>query len=310
MRIIVLGIGGVGGYFGGRLANTDCTVEFVARGEHGKVIAEKGLQVKSIYGNFHARPARVHHSVATVEHPDLVLLCTKSWQLGEVASQLKARITPDTLVLPLQNGVDNTRKVAEFIPEEQVLGGLCKIISRIEAPGVIDHFAFHPQIIFGSVNGHAEERLGALQSLFANAGIDAVLSEDIQVEIWRKFLFICVISGMGALTRQEIGVMREDPFIRNLMTDSAYEILALAGKKGIALTEKDIEQVFKAIDKQEYHSTASMQRDMMNGRPSELHDFNGYVVREAETYDLKVPVNSFIYYTLRPMEEQARKQYE
>ncbi|MBL7472369.1 ketopantoate reductase family protein [Robertkochia sediminum] len=306
MQIIVVGIGGVGGYFGGRLALTDHRVEFVARGTHGKAIRENGLEVKSIDGDFRAFPYKVHETLDTIDAPDLVLVCTKSWQLEEVAQQLAGRIKSNTLVLPLQNGVESVEKLTGHLDPGQVLGGLCKVISKIDGPGIIDHFAFHPQVIFGEVNGERTERAIALEGVFRSAGIDVILSDDIQLAVWRKFLFICMISGMGAITRQEIGVMRADEHIRALMETSGKEILELAKHKGVGLTEKDLENAFRAIDAQKYHSTASVQRDLMAGRPSELHDFNGYVVREAEKYGVEVPVNAFIYYCLRPMEAKSR----
>lgn len=310
MRIIVVGIGGVGGYFGGRITQTGHQVEFVARGDHGKRIAADGLQVKSITGDFRARPDKVHNSIATVSDPDLVLVCTKSWQLVDVAKALKGRIHSSTRILPLQNGVNSVEKLTKYLPEKQIFGGLCRIISKIEAPGVIHHFAFHPQVVFGETDGSTSEEALLIRDLFRHAGIDAVLSTDIRLEIWRKFLFICVLSGMGAITRQPIGVMRDDPGIRELMTASAKEVVMLAQAKGVALSEDDIEQTFRVIDRQEHGSTASMQRDLMEGRPSELHDFNGYVVGEGSQLGLHTPVNKFIYYTLRPMEAKARAFYE
>lgn len=307
MRIIVVGIGGVGGYFGGRLALTDHQVEFVVRGAHGEAIRKDGLFVKSIYGDFTAHPDRVHAELDSIENPDLVLVCTKSWQLEEVARVLKDKILPATIILPLQNGVNSVEKLAGVLPEKQIFGGLCKIISKIDSPGIINHFAFHPQIIFGEVNGVISDRAVEVRKVFEEAGIDVILSDDITLEVWRKFLFICTISGLGGVCRQEIGVMREDPGLRELMMQTAKEVLALAIKKEVGLTVNDIENTFKAIDKQAYHSTASVQRDLMEGRPSEIHDFNGYVVSESEKYGLEAPVNKFIYYALRPMEDQARK---
>lgn len=308
MQIIVIGIGGVGGYFGGRLTLTDHRVEFVARGEHGRKIETSGLQVESINGDFTARPDKVHASLDTVKEADLILICTKSWQLDQIGRELKDRIGPDTLVLPLQNGVNSVEILTRHLPSEQVLGGLCKIISKKQSPGVVRHFAFHPQVIFGEVDGRLSDRGRAVKQVFEEAGIDTRFSEDIRLDVWRKFLFICVLSGMGAVTRQEVGVMREDPGVRELMMASAEEILALAQEKGVRLSEEDVENTFKAIDKQEPHSTSSVQRDLMGGRPSEIHDFNGYVVKEAQRLGLEVPVNKFIYYCLRPMEAQARKE--
>ncbi|WP_224483983.1 ketopantoate reductase family protein [Robertkochia aurantiaca] len=307
MQILVYGIGGVGGYFGGRLTLTDSRVTFLARGDHAEAIKRDGLKVRSIYGDFLAVPDLVTDRVDEAGNPDLVLLCTKTWQVEEAAAELAAILKPDSVVIPLQNGVNNAEKLARILGEERVMGGLCRIISKIDNPGVINHFAFHPQIIFGELFDKNSQRGIHIKSLFDKAGFDSRLSEDIELEIWRKFLFICTLSGMGALTRSEVGVMREDPEIRSLMKETAREIIRVANARKVFLGDEDLNKTFEAIDKQDYHTTASVQRDIMAGRPSEIDDFNGYIVREAERLKVKAPVNRFIYNCLMPQERAARK---
>ena len=305
MNIVVFGAGGVGGYFGGKLAQAGYDVTFIARGRHLQAIKNNGLQVKSINGDFVVRP-KVTDDVSTITNPDLVILGVKSWQVDEVAKQLKPVVTEKTMVLPLQNGADNADKLRTILPDKNVLAGLCKIVSRVEAPGIIDHFAFDPEIVFGEFDNEKTKRVQAISKLFDKAEIKNKISEDIHLDIWKKFLFIATISGIGALTRVEFGVMRTDEDIRQIIYQTANEIVAVANAKGIALTNDDIEMVLKIIDNLNPKTTASMQRDIMAGRPSELDNFNGYIVKQGKELHITTPANAFTYHCLLPQEKKAR----
>jgi len=307
MRIVVYGIGGVGGYFGGKLATSGVHTTFIARGAHLEAIATSGLQVRSIYGDFTAYPDQATSDISKVQTPDLILLAVKTWQLEEVARSVQPLLGDHTVVLPLQNAVNNIEKLQSILPAHHVIDGLCRIISFVEGPGRIWHKAFHPQIEFGEINNEKTKRITDLQKIFDAAGIDNKIPNDIQLAIWRKFLFIATLSGLGALTRAEVGVMRSTPQVRKLMLQVASEICLLAQAKGIKLNEEDVTRVLAAIDKQDPQTTASMQRDLMEGRPSELEDFNGYIVKEAARQRVSVPVNQFIYSCLLPMELKARQ---
>ncbi|MEM9685991.1 MAG: 2-dehydropantoate 2-reductase [Bacteroidota bacterium] len=306
MKIVVYGIGGVGGYFGGKLAQTDHHTTFIARGKHLETIKTNGLHVKSIDGDFVAQPAVATDNVLEVEHPDLILLAVKSWQLAAVAQHIKPVIMPKTMVLPLQNGAENTDTLLKILHKENVLVGLCRIFSFIAAPGEIYHKAAKPQVLFGEPDNRKTSRIQALKAIFDAAGFDNRIPEDIHLEVWRKFLFIATVSGIGALTRIPIGETRFDPYIRNLMLQTAEEIKAVANAKGISLTAADIETTFAFTDRQAPESTASMQRDIMEGKPSELESFNGYIVREGRKHGIPTPVNEYIYRCLLPMENKAR----
>ena len=306
MKIIIIGAGGVGGFFGAKLAKAGFDVTFVARGEHLQAIKNKGLQIKSIEGDFTVHP-KATDIIGSIENPDLILLGVKSWQVVDIAEQIKPILTKETMVLPLQNGADIADKLLSVIPKENVLAGLSRIVSKIEAPGIINHFAFVPQINFGEYNNEKTERVQKIKALFDKAGFINLISDDIHLDIWRKFLFIATISGIGALTRVVFGVMREDTAIRKIIIDTANEIKQIANSKGIGLTKKDIQITLQAIDNNNYNTTASMQRDMMEGRPSELANFNGYIVEQGKKLQISTPVNSFIYHCLVPQEKLARK---
>lgn len=306
MNIVVFGAGGVGGYFGGKLAQAGYDVTFIARGKHLQAINNNGLIIKSIQGNFTVHP-KVTDDVSNIKNPDLVILGVKSWQVEDVAKQLKPIINKNTMVLPLQNGADNADKLRAILPDVNVLAGLCKIVSRVESPGVIDHFAFDPEIVFGEYNSEKTKRVQKVASLFDKVGIKNKISDDVHLDIWKKFLFIATISGIGALTRVEFGVMRDDDYIRQMMYQTANEIVAVANAKSIALTNDDIEMVLKVVDNLNAKTTASMQRDIMEGRPSELENFNGFIVKQGKELHITTPVNAFTYHCLLPQEMKARK---
>ena len=305
MNIVVIGAGGVGGYFGGKLAQAGFNVTFVVRGKTLEAIKTNGLQVKSITGDFVVHP-KVTDTISEIKNPDVIILGVKSWQVDAIARQLKPVITKHTIILPLQNGADNADRLRSILPKENVLAGLCKIVSKIEAPGIINHFVYEPEIVFGEYDNTTSERVKALKEVFDKAGFNNKISENIHLDIWKKFLFITTISGIGAITRSVFGVIREDEYLRQIVYQTANEIVAVANAKGIALTNDDIEMTLKVIDNLDYNTTASMQRDIMEGRPSELENFNGYIVKTGKELHITTLTNAFIYHCLLPMEKQAR----
>lgn len=306
MKVLVYGIGGAGGYFGAKLAKAGYEVTMIARGKHLEAIRENGLEVESINGDFRISPKLATHNLEEVSKPDLVILGVKSWQIAEVASLLKPVIGEETMVLPLQNGADNVERLLRILPQKNVLAGLCKIVSFIESPGKIKHASFEPLITFGEIDNSRTPRIKHLQEIFNNSEITNNIPEDIQLEIWKKFLFIVTISGTGGLTRVPIGKIRESDYLFNLMQKTALEILTVANAKNVGLTLKDIEEVFKIIRQQPPGTTASTQRDIMAGNPSELENFNGYIVNEGTRLGVPTPVNRLIYECLLPMENEAR----
>jgi 2-dehydropantoate 2-reductase len=305
MNIVVIGAGGVGGYFGGKLAKAGFDVTFIARGKHLKAIKEKGLQVKSVLGDFKVHP-EVLENIQDIKNPDLVILGVKSWQVLGIADQLKSVITPITMVLPLQNGADNADTLLSVLPKENVLAGLSKIVSKVESPGVINHFAFEPEIIFAEYNSEDTIRIKELNAVFDKAGFKNTLSKDIQLDIWRKFLFITMVSGIGAITRVIYKYLQQSDEIKEIIWKTGEEVVSVANAKGIPLKKQDIENSMQAFINSVPNTTASMQRDMMEGKPSELENFNGYIVDQGKQLGIETPTNAFIYHCLLPQEMKAR----
>ena len=307
MKILVYGTGGVGGYFGGRLAQAGHDVTFIARNESLKAIRENGLIVKSVNGDFTINPAKATDDISEIKSPDLVIFGLKSWQIKDAAKHLKSIITEETMVLPLQNGADNMEKLQEVLPKKNVLAGFCRIYSKKEAPGVINHFQFDPEIIFGELDNEKSKRVLKLKEIFNNSGFKGIVPDDVHKAIWKKFSFIATVSGLGGLTRVSIGKMWEDDYLQDILKKTGLEIQAIAQAKGVDFNDEDVAQLYQFIDKQGMTATASTQRDIMAGRPSELGNFNGYIVEQGKKLGVDTPVNEFIYRALLPMEKEARR---
>lgn len=306
MNIVVIGAGGIGGYFGGKIAKAGYDVTFIARGKHIQAIKNNGLQVKSTKGNFKVYP-KATGNINDIKNPDLIILGVKSWQVEEVAKQIKPIVTDTTMVLPLQNGADNVDKLLSHLDKKNVLAGLCKIVSKVQAPGIINHFAFEPEIIFGENNNSQTERIQKVKAVFDASGFQNKIAKDVHKAIWRKFLFITMVSGIASLTRVVFGDMLKDKNIEKIIVDTANEIKSVAIAKGVNITDSDVDFAFNMYKNSEYDTTASMQRDIMEGKPSELENFNGYIVKQGKLLDIPTPTNSFIYECLLPQERLARK---
>ena len=307
MYIVIYGTGGVGGYFGARLAEAGNKVTFIARGAHLEAMKSNGLKVDSPLGDVIVNPVNATNNIQEVRDADLIFVCTKTWQLPEVARELKEVISKRTIVISLLNGVENHNILQKELPKENVMVGLCKIVSKIESPGVIKHYSYNPSIEFGELSNEKTERAIKIEKVLKAAGINSVLAEDIYVHMWMKFLFISTISALGALTRSTIGEMRTHPKVRSYMEQMADEILAVSSAKGIRLPEQIKVQLFGTIDQLEYDTTASLQRDVMEGRPSELEAQQGTIVRLGKELGIPTPINEFVYNCLLLQEEKARQ---
>jgi 2-dehydropantoate 2-reductase len=307
MRIAIFGSGGVGGYFGGRLAQAGEDVIFIARGEHLQAIRQNGLRVDSTLGDFVISPAQAADSPAEVGVVDVVLMAVKAWQVPETAEAMKPMVGPETIILPLENGVDAPDQLAAVLGVEHVLGGLCRISVFIAAPGHIKHVAIQPHIAFGELNGHPSERVEVLRQAFAHAqGMTVAVPLDIRAALWEKFLFIAAISGVGAVTRQPAGILRCVPQTREMLLRAMEEIEALAKVHEITMSPDIIQRTMGFIDNMPPATIASMQRDILEGRPSELEAQNGAVVRLGREAGVSTPTHEFIYASLLPGELKAR----
>jgi len=304
MKIAVIGAGGVGGFFGGKLARAGFDVTFIARGAHLEAIKAKGLKVLSTEGDFEVNPVKATDDFNEIGDVELVILGTKAWQVSEVAANLK-KVNNGCTVLPLQNGVMAYDEISAELGKERVLGGLCRIFSKIEAPGVIKHTGAEASLVFGEMDNRKTERTGKFLEAFRQSGIKARISEDIQAELWKKFINICA-SGLLAVSRSTYGEIRQLKETREMMFELFEEVYAISQRMGIHVEHEFIQKTVAFIDTFPYDATSSLTRDVWEGKPSEIEYQNGTVVRLGEKYGIKTPVNRFIYNCILPMELRAR----
>ena len=306
MRIGVFGVGGVGGYFGARLARAGEEVVFIARGAHLAAIRDRGLIVETSADRFEVHPAMATDDPAAAGPVDVVLLVVKAWQVPDAARALAPMLGPRTFVVPMQNGVEAARQLVDVLGAERVLGGLCGTISFVAGPGHIRSVGETNFVRFGELDNRPSERAERLRDAFARAGVKAEIPADIHVALWEKFVFVVSVGGLGAVTRAPIGVLRAQPETRRLLEDSMREIAAVAHARRIPLTDDTVERTMAFADRLAPSGTASLQRDIVDGKPSELEAWNGAVVRLGREAGVSTPLHAFIYHCLLPLERRAR----
>jgi len=307
MKIAIFGSGGVGGYFGGRLALAAQDVTFVARGAHLAAIKESGLRVDSIGGDFVVHPAKATDSPKSIGRSDLVILATKAWQLDSAIEQMKSLVGEVTMILPLLNGMEHMDTLLTFFDRKNVLGGLCRISAFVASSGYIRHVGVPPFIAFGELDNSKSARVDSLKEIFSTLkGITVDTPADINTAMWEKFIFISGTSGIGAYTGQTIGEFRTNPETRNMLFNAMNETAAVARARGAALSESFVSDTMSRIDTIQPHIIASMQKDIMEGRPSELNEQTGAVIRMGRTAGIPTPTHEAIYAKLLPLENKAR----
>lgn len=307
MRIAVFGTGAVGGYFGGRLAEAGESLVFIARGRHLEAIRRDGLRVSSILGDFTVAPAEATDDPAQTGPVDAVLVGVKAWQVPEAARLMSPLLGPDTLVVPLQNGIEAADQLQAVLGAKPVLGGLCRVLAWLEGPGQVRHAGLTPTIAFGELDGSDSLRVERLREVFRRTrGVTVETPRDIKTALWGKLMFIASVGGVGAATRAPAGVFRSLPETRELLAAVAREVLALARVSGAALAEEAVAKILAAVDNLPETATSSMQRDLLEGRPSELEAQLGAVVRLAREKGVPAPVTAVLYASLLPLEKKAR----
>jgi 2-dehydropantoate 2-reductase len=307
MRICIFGSGGVGGYFGGRLAEAGEDVYFVSRGAHYEAMRENGLAVTSIFGDFHLDPVNVVLLPQQAAPFDIVLVAVKAWQVTEAAEAIKGTLAEGGAAIPLLNGVEASAQLADILGPESVVEGLCGVVAYIEKPGHIRHIGVEPFIQIGERDGTASSRTANIAELLSRAnGMKASVPENMRVALWLKFLFIVAMSGVGAVSRAPIGVTRSLQSTRALLVGCVSEAAAVGRALGVPLPDNAVDAVMNSIDNVPEQATASMQRDIAAGKPSELATQNAAVVRLGYENKIPTPINEFISSALMPLEQRAR----
>jgi 2-dehydropantoate 2-reductase len=277
----------------------------LARGKHLKALSNNGLTIKSILGDFKVEKLRATDKITEIDKPDLVIIGVKAWQVIEVRDDINRILHSDTMILPLQNGVLAATELSQRIDKQNILGGLCRIISKIESPGVINHFGITPTVVFGELDRSKTERIFKVKKTLETAGIESKISEDIEADLWKKFIAICV-SGLLAVTKTTYGELRELKETRQLMIDLLTEIYLLSQKIGVNIEPDFVKNTVSFIDSFPYDSTSSLTRDVWENKPSEIEYQNGTVVQLGEKYGIDTPINRFVYDCILPNELKVR----
>lgn len=302
MRILVLGAGGVGGFFGGRLVEKGEDVTFLVRSKRKQQLEEKGLVIRSVNGDFSFQPKLITKEDRTSPF-DVILFSTKAYHLNEGIQDLKPFVGENTVIIPLLNGIAHVSRLQKEFGEEKVIGGLCFIETTLNDRGEIVQTSAANRLVFGEINSKDSERIKRISKVFAGTKSSFVLSENITQDMWHKYLFITVMSGVTTLMRAPIGPIRESEggrdFIRNVFEESVQIMRAL----GAPVKANIVEEHMKTIDKISYDMKSSMQRDMEKGSLIEGEHLQGYLLDLAEEFSIEAPLLGVVYQNLNVYEK-------
>ena len=291
MKVLVLGAGGVGGYFGTKLALAGNDVTFVARGAHRDAMARDGLLVRTPAGELHLPQPSLLADDGDLGPCDAALVCVKLWDLDAAAQRLKPLCGPETAVLPLQNGVTASDSLAAVLGPEPVLGGVAQIAAKIEAPGVIRQTGKFARLIFGERHGGRSARVEALHAACQAAGIDAKLSDSIEIDHWKKFVMLAPMAGAASRHRLAMGALLEEPARAAELRALVEEAVAVGRAKGVALAADLAEKTFAFYRDLPAEMKPSMLHDLEAGRRLELDWLNGEIVRLGESLGVETPAH-------------------
>jgi 2-dehydropantoate 2-reductase len=300
MRIGVMAAGAVGGYFGGRLAAAGHDVVFFARGAHLEAIRKAGLKIESPLGDLHLRDAQATDDPSTVAPVDVVIFAVKLWDLEQAAASLRPLVAGATRVITVQNGIDAVERVAPILGADHVVGGYAQIATVIGSPGTIVHSSKFALFRFGHTDRRADPTLTAFVAAAQKAGLDVALAEDIDVELWKKFVFLSTMAGMTSATRQPIGPILADPDTRALLHSLLREVVAVGRAKGVGLPADHADKALAFADETLPRGMkASMAHDLERGNRLELDWLTGKVVELGRTLGVPTPASEAVYAILK-----------
>jgi 2-dehydropantoate 2-reductase len=299
VRIAVVGAGGVGCYFGGRLARAGGDVHLLARGRHLRAIRDHGLRISGARGEFAvALPAT--DDPADIGPSDIVLFCVKSYDTKAAVELLPPLLHPTTAVVSLQNGIDSDEKIAARVGPEHVMGGAAFIFASVVEPGVVHDAGGPGSLVFGELDGSASARGEALLAMCEKAGIPAELVTDIRVRLWDKFAFICAQAGMTACTRLPIGEVRAIPETWAMFRKIVDEVVALGAAEGVGLPSETGPKIARFAQALPAGGFSSLYHDLVGGRRLELEALHGFVVQRSRAHGLAAPMSEAVYALLKP----------
>ena len=307
MRIVVMGAGGVGGYYGALLARAGHDVLFFARGAHrAAMLATRQIQIHSVHGDLLVSPVQVVDDPADLPPADWIIVAVKTPATEEAARTIWPLVGPHTTVTSFQNGVDAAQRIGAVIGPDHLLGAATWISSYIESPGIIRQVSPFRRVVLGEFDGSITPRAQKLAQALSAAGVDVSVTEDVRRVLWTKFLFISAISGVGAVTRLPIGDYRHVPASRRLLRQLMEEVRAVAHAAGVPLAPGVVDETMTLVDSSPADMKASLQRDVESGRPSELESIIGVLVERGGALGVPTPAAGFVYAALLPAQLPAQ----
>lgn len=310
MRIVVIGTGGVGGYFGARLTEAGENVTFVARGAHLEAIKSRGLTVYSALGDMHLKDVQCTENTRDIGHADIVMIAVKLWATDEAIQTAKPLLGKNTGIISFQNGILAEESLIAAYSSQHAMGGVANIAALIEEPGVIRHNGNMASLAFGELNNTQSERAQSLLTACSRANIKAEIPDDINGAIWEKYIRLVTMSAMTTLCRMPIGPIRDEVHTRNLLSQILAEIIDVGKAKGLKFSDNVLQEQLDIIDGYPPSMVASMCGDLRRGYPLEVPWFSGTIVRLGKELNIPTPANGFVYAALklfehgRPIEAQ------
>jgi 2-dehydropantoate 2-reductase len=304
--VAVIGAGGVGGLLAGMLGRAGIDVRMLARGAARDAIRAHGVRMHGLDGDHAVALTRVDDDPAALGVVDLVLVTVKTWQLAHLGPQLAPLVGPRTLVVPMQNGVEASEILGRALGDAHVVGGVAHMISWAERPGEIRWMGMQPALKLGPRSPDQRADLEACAETLRAGSIDVEVTPDIERVRWAKFLFISPYAAVGAVERTPLATLRRAPAARARLETAMREIAALAAARGVELPADVVDEAMRRVDALPGDARASMHRDVVEGRPSELHELIGAVVRLGRELGVATPVSAELYAQLAPLEAKAR----
>jgi 2-dehydropantoate 2-reductase len=302
-----MGTGGMGGFYGGKLAATGQDVTFIARGAHLAAMRKDDLRLQGPDGEIRITPTKATDDPAGLDPVDVVLFCVKLYDAEDAANLIRPIVGSDTLVISLMNGVDGPAKIAEILGKGHVLGGAAYDSATIRGPGIVEYRKGANRLVLGELSGGNHPRTKEFADAGRKAGFDIQISDNIQRVLWEKFVLLATNAGLTALTRQPVGVVYSDPDLRRLATDMMSEVVAVAEASGVTLSSDIIERSFAVLDTFSPDMYASAYFDLANGKRMEVGSFSGLIARLGDEFSIPTPCHRTVYACLKPYEHGAPK---
>ena len=307
MKIAILGMGGVGGFYGCKLArkyedSTEHEIFFVARGEHLQKIKADGLMLITKDGNFTAKPSLATDRPAELGPLDLIIISVKGYDLKNAAQMIKNNIYNNTVIIPLLNGVNNVETIKTVLTKGIIMNGCVYISTQIVSPGVVEHVGGAGKMFFGPEEGPIEP-YRKIETIMKEAGIDAVLSDNINVDVWSKYIFIGPLASVTSMTGQPLGAVMENKEHKAMMEGMMLEIKMIADVEGIVFPEDIVPKSMDLTSNFPYETKSSLQLDFERGKQAEVETFTGFVVRSGKKLGIKTPLHEAAYSALKNKQE-------